>query len=82
MIFQNLEGIREKTHLFTFCIAGSAEIVKSFAFSDKLTVSQELWCFVFLKAVKELGGIHCPYKGLGHLPKFRHSVSFGMSQGI
>lgn len=38
-------------------------------------------CFpaVFLKAVKRLGEIHCTYKGWMYL---RHSVSFGMSQGI
>lgn len=58
MVFQSLEGIKERTRYpFTLCSAGSAEIVRSTAVSQELRVP--------LEAVRRLGGIHCPYRGLG-----------------
>lgn len=61
MVFQNLDKIQERTHyLFTLCVAGSAEIVRSTAFSDKSAVSQEL--LFFWKAIKSLVGFTAPAK--------------------
>lgn len=46
MVFRNLKEIQGRTHyVFTVRIAGSAEMVKNAAFSDKSAVSQELLVF-------------------------------------